>query len=44
VYISERWVLLVNQAHPKIISRLQMGLETAKLKMQEGFPFILEVK
>lgn len=41
--ISERWVMLVNQAHPKIQSRIQLGIEAAKAKMHRGEPFILEV-
>ncbi|KAL4222571.1 hypothetical protein ACF0H5_018610 [Mactra antiquata] len=40
---EERWVLLINQAHPKIQSRVQLGIEAAKAKMHRGEPFILEI-
>ena len=34
---------MINQAHPKILSRIKMGVETAKAKMSRGEPFTLEV-
>ncbi|XP_053373411.1 uncharacterized protein LOC123530984 [Mercenaria mercenaria] len=40
---EERWVMMINQAHPKIFSRIKMGIETAKAKMDRGEPFILEI-
>ena len=41
--ISEDWVLLINQTHPKILSRLQMGIDAAKAAIGRGDPFVLEV-
>jgi hypothetical protein len=35
--------MLINQAHPKVHSRIKIGIETAKAKMNRGEPFTLEV-
>ena len=35
--------MLINQAHPKILSRIRMGVDLAKEKFIRGEPFILEV-
>ncbi|XP_060598952.1 sialidase-like [Ruditapes philippinarum] len=40
---EERWVMLINQAHPKVHSRIKIGIETAKAKMNRGEPFTLEI-
>lgn len=40
---EERWILLINQTHPKIHGQLQRGIESAKMKMSRGEPFVLEI-
>lgn len=40
---EERWIVLINQAHPKILSRIRMGVDLAKEKFIRGEPFILEL-
>ncbi|XP_013085270.2 uncharacterized protein LOC106070012 [Biomphalaria glabrata] len=35
-YSDEPWVILINQTHPKILSRLQMGLDMAKAAIERG--------
>ncbi|CAG5116560.1 unnamed protein product [Candidula unifasciata] len=38
-YQDELWLVMVNQTHPKILSRLQMGLDSAKAALARGQPF-----
>ncbi|BFY98289.1 hypothetical protein BsWGS_01329 [Bradybaena similaris] len=38
-YQDELWIVMVNQTHPKILSRLQMGLDSAKGALARGQPF-----
>ena len=40
----DKWVLLVNQTHPKILSRLQIGIEAAKSAIAHGRSFEVKVK
>ncbi|XP_005108536.1 uncharacterized protein LOC101847763 [Aplysia californica] len=35
-YTDESWVVMINQTHPKILSRLQMGLDCAKAGIERG--------
>ncbi|XP_059163310.1 uncharacterized protein LOC131946508 [Physella acuta] len=35
-YNDEPWVVMVNQTHPKVLSRLQMGLDLAKGAIDRG--------
>ena len=44
ILLSEKWIVLVNQAHPKINGRIRMGVDVAKQRMIRGEPFILKVK
>ncbi|CAE1173309.1 unnamed protein product [Acanthosepion pharaonis] len=41
VRFSGDYIVLLNQNHPKILARLQMGLEVAERAMQRSQPFIL---
>lgn len=36
LFISDKWVMMINQTHPKILSRLQIGLDAAKNAMARG--------
>ncbi|KAK6165859.1 hypothetical protein SNE40_022688 [Patella caerulea] len=38
------WVLLINQTHPKILGRIQMGVDAAKAAMGREEPFLLRFK
>lgn len=40
---EEKWIVLVNQSHPKILGRIKMGMDLAKQKFIRGEPFILEL-
>ncbi|WAQ94284.1 hypothetical protein MAR_006755 [Mya arenaria] len=40
---EEKWLLLVNQNHPKVESRIKMAVEAAKKKMIQGLPFVVEI-
>ncbi|KAL8560334.1 hypothetical protein ACOMHN_006065 [Nucella lapillus] len=35
-YKDDKWIMLVNQTHPKILGRLQIGLDAAKNAMARG--------
>ncbi|XP_076439602.1 uncharacterized protein LOC143279444 [Babylonia areolata] len=35
-YKDDKWVMLVNQTHPKILGRLQIGLDAAKSALARG--------
>ncbi|CAL1528737.1 unnamed protein product [Lymnaea stagnalis] len=35
-YTDEPWLVMINQTHPKILSRLQMGLDLAKGAIERG--------
>ncbi|XP_060076481.1 uncharacterized protein LOC132556112 [Ylistrum balloti] len=39
---KEKWVMMLNQNHSKIMGRIMMGIDTAKTIMKRGEPFILE--
>ncbi|XP_033761438.1 uncharacterized protein LOC117343209 [Pecten maximus] len=39
---KEKWVMMLNQNHPKIMGRIMMGIDSAKKLMKRGEPFILE--
>ncbi|XP_041365773.1 uncharacterized protein LOC121380848 [Gigantopelta aegis] len=41
-YTDVNWVLLINQTHPKVLGRLQMGIDAAKGAMSRGDPFVLQ--
>lgn len=41
VRFKENYIVLFNQAHPKILARLQMGLEVAQRAMRRSQSFIL---
>lgn len=38
-YKDDKWVMMINQTHPKILSRLQIGLDVAKKAMANGQSF-----
>ncbi|XP_062596040.1 uncharacterized protein LOC134280291 [Saccostrea cucullata] len=38
----EKWTVMINQTHPKILGRLLMGIDAAKRIMRRGEPFVLE--
>nr|KAG5708351.1 hypothetical protein BaRGS_034382 [Batillaria attramentaria] len=38
-YKDDKWVMMVNQTHPKILSRLQIGLDAARKAMANGQSF-----
>ncbi|ESO97151.1 hypothetical protein LOTGIDRAFT_174585 [Lottia gigantea] len=38
------WILLINQTHPKILGRIQMGVDAAKQAMANKEPFLLRYK
>ncbi|KAH3795948.1 uncharacterized protein LOC127838082 [Dreissena polymorpha] len=40
---EEKWLLLINQNHPKIKSRIQMAMDAARNKMMQGRPFVMEL-
>ena len=42
-HFVEKWTLLINQTHPKILGRLLMGIDAAKRILRRGEPFVLEV-
>lgn len=35
---------MLNQDHPKISGRIQMGVDIARKTMKDGEPFVLEVR
>lgn len=35
-YTDEPWLVMINQTHPKVLSRLQMGLDMAKGAIERG--------
>lgn len=40
---EEKWIVLINQSHPKIYGRIRMVVDLAKSKFERGEPFIIEL-
>ncbi|KAH9494934.1 hypothetical protein Btru_020828 [Bulinus truncatus] len=41
-YSDESWIIMINQTHPKILSRLQVGLDMAKRALEKGQSFEIQ--
>ncbi|PVD30519.1 hypothetical protein C0Q70_09786 [Pomacea canaliculata] len=41
-YKDDKWILLVNQTHPKVLSRLQIGLDAAKNAIARVVSFLFQ--
>ncbi|KAK3108612.1 hypothetical protein FSP39_011853 [Pinctada imbricata] len=39
---EERWAILINQTHPKVLGRILMGMDVAKRAIRSGQNFVLE--